>query len=106
MILWLPKNKHQAIAHEIEVNIMGLFDGKFLKENFTLKLSQETPVEEVLQLIDKKLGINLFTKFKGELPANWVMLVNGDRLDLPVKDSTLLLKSKDQLSVLSILGGG
>jgi len=105
MISWWPKNKNQAIAHEIEVNIMGLFDQKFLKENFTLKFSRETPLKEVLQLIDKKLGIRLFTQFKGELPANWIVLVNGNRLDLPIKNRTLL-KSKDQLSILSILGGG
>jgi hypothetical protein len=105
MISWWPKNNKQALAYEIEVNIMGIFDQIFIKENFTLKLAKETPVEAALQLVEKKLGINLFTKFKGELPANWAVLVNGNRLDLPMKDTTLL-KGKDQLSVLSILGGG
>lgn len=84
---------------------MGLFDRKLLKENFTLNLSEETPLEEVFKLIDKKLRTNLFVKFKGKFPANWIVLVNGDRIDFTVKNTTIL-KNKDQLSILSVLGGG
>ena len=105
MTFWLSKKKNQASIHEIEVNVMGLFDRKFLKESFTLNISGETPLEEALKLIDKKLRINLFSKFKGNLPANWMVLANGNRIDSPIKN-TILLKSKDQLSIISALGGG
>lgn len=105
MTSWLSKNRNKTIAHEIEVNIQGIFDQKFLKENFALGLPGETPLDEVFRLIDKKLRINLFTKFKGEFPGGWVVLLNGDRINSLV-DSTILLRHQDQLSVLSALGGG
>jgi hypothetical protein len=105
MISWLSKTKNQTALHEIEVNIRGLFDNKFLKESFILNFSREILLEEVLQLIDKKLKTNLFSKFNGEFPANWMVLINGDRLDLPM-DKATLIKSKDQLSIISALSGG
>lgn len=105
MTSWLSKNRNKTIAHEIEVNVQGIFDQKFLKENFALELSKETSLGELFRLIDNKLKINLFTKFKGEFPAGWVVLLNGDRIN-PLVDSTIILRHQDQLSVLSALGGG
>jgi molybdopterin converting factor small subunit len=90
---------------EIEVNIRGVFDHKFLKESFSLKLTQETTLAEVFQLIDKKLKRGFLAKFKGDTPPGWIILLNGERVT-PATDGNILLHDQDQLSILSAIGGG
>jgi len=95
----------EVMAHQVEVNIRGIFNNRFLKESFSLSLAQEMPLSAILERIDQRLRTRFLTGSDKELPAGWIILLNGERISLADKDS-IVLRDKDQLSILSALGGG
>jgi len=90
-----------------EVNILGIFGNRFLKESFSLDLEEKLSIKKFFSKIDRHLKVRLFKKIIRRLPDGVITLImiNGQlvhspaKYDVPIKDS-------DQVSIIRIIAGG
>ncbi len=88
-----------------EVNILGIFGNRFLKESFSLDLEEKLSIKKFFSKIDRHLKVRLFKKIIRRLPDGVVIMINGQlvhspaKYDVPIKDS-------DQVSIIRIIAGG
>ena len=86
---------------------MGPLEGELVNASAVVELKEGVTLKELLKKADAALGFKKQKPFKGAFRQGErsVILLNGDRFDLP-EDGSHLLSEGDEVSVILFVAGG